>query len=1772
MRDDPISRFLKRLETTSQRLGSTSSPSSPVASPMGERPRGRGFGGSFDTIDLGSSTDTWSPQREFGARPADPTAQMLPAMETRAADPSGRGLASAIAYRLDQPRRVARVSRETGMDFGEAEQQSMASFNRNRAPGEFEGGFSAGMDTAPAMAGLSVIPNVGPLKSVRRNLEEYMTTRITERAKQVAIGGGDPSSGRFMGGVITGGALPTVVASGGAIAALGTGIARTAQAAQAIRGTSAVANAIRGTGALVSRSPLTAAYAASAAVTGLTTGKDDSTLTSMVAPEFARRIGMDKGAGAAVAEDFALNVAGDLGMGGIKRLAGITRKATDGTSRLLTSEVKEQRAAEVSLDRGRQALDTYEKISGVDPTTGQPVDPTRRAVRDFWQSVRDAQNGSTPSATSVNAGVDVVPEVTPAGEKKPLQDIREILRENARRGIGYGVVGLAGAEAAREMGDNEEQSGAAPLAMAMTGLSAINMRQGAKLGGRLTKVADELGQAKVLFHGTGDGFDLTDPSRYVSGARGKGYYWTEDSKVAGGSVRGMIEDFEKNNGRNAANEGGYAGGGYHSPNRPKPPQEHFVARSEMIALDERLKNLEAQATTATPADRQTLDVVIGETRRQRDAAAARMNELWPEGLQPNVRVGRALAERVFDIDETLPLPELKGMDQVNMPEYLDEAFAANKDLSRVRQALLDTAGPAKLDDFMSDLADKIGERAAVSGDEVHTALKAVLNGTDIDANDVLKKAGYDALTLEDPGYMVDGLKHSTKRGGKDGAGARTWVFFGDETDQIRSPWGPAENAPPMVKANADSKTMRNSVATGLVAGAGAQALVDATSEGESGTTEAGMGSAVAGAVGAAAAAATAGGKTVRRVLGRVGAAIGGAAKRAPAGQPLPQRVIDALPDVTPTPYRSPARGGAAGPGNAYPYGPMNSDDYLNFENGRWQELRNDPDGKLAVQQRTQALVQERGADFRKPVTFDEVRAQADILGLDANELVAIAQKRGLDAREQLAAGDVVAQNMDNIVEYQRVIDDPATSPEIKAVTQRNLAALESQTNELLWAGLTARTEAGRNLAFQRIAARRTMDPSFWLAQAGKNLGNPDMLRADHMVEINRFIQAKDRMGLASYVAGLKPGRAQRVLTTLYKAGLLTNPATYASNIASNTLMAGAEAAKDAPASLVDRIVVGAMNAAIGSGDAIKRSRDFDARLAKASMLGAMEGAKDITPIMKGKDPGRTAAMMKYDQIEEVRLGDSPAAKLAEVYLNGPFRILRASDAPFKMSAYMRSLDQQRRIAGLPKVDTLQEMMKGITPDMAARAAADAEIATFQNKSALGTAAQGLKKGLSSLGPAGKAASEVLLPFTQTPGAVAGSVVRYSPLGLAHAGTDAVSLVAKTLKARTKASSIGALKSSGANTGQLAVEQEQLREQIKLLQELKNNMVDRAGRGMVGTTIMGLGMMMASNGMLTVKPGRTDRVQRDTGEAMGDPGNSIDFGPLNGQIDRMAPIANLLLLGAYLVKGYEAENPQQELEALQAKSERTAEDEMRLQALQNQQEEDGARLFESSYGQAIATALGSIGSVIVEQPVFSGVSRVQDALNDPLRAAKQVGYAQVGSLIPAGVAAIARTVDDRRRDTETFGETMKARLPFLSKSVPEKLDALGEPIIEPLSVRLANLVSPARLSSDRTAGNSESAMVRRLIQGENITVSRISQDKKGGETLRQARDRQRTTGDFIRQRLSGISQSDLQQMPKEMREDYLRGQISRARQQATRFSKGQRQAALFDDLSNVFNNQ
>ena len=336
--------------------------------------------------------------------------------------------------------------------------------------------------------------------------------------------------------------------------------------------------------------------------------------------------------------------------------------------------------------------------------------------------------------------------------------------------------------------------------------------------------------------------------------------------------------------------------------------------------------------------------------------------------------------------------------------------------------------------------------------------------------------------------------------------------------------------------------------------------------------------------------------------------------------------------------------------------------------------------------------------------------------------------------------------------------------------------------------------------------------------------------------------------LQDYISNLVPTPLYDKIVAVWKAGLLTGLKTSGVNIFSNITHAfGAEVTKDIPAVILDGMV------SLVSG---KRSMVFTTKgLPSGVSQGAIKGWRFLKT---GYDPRNSLA--KYD-FRKVNYGKSVGGKTLQAYVDKVFGLMGAEDQPFYYGAFMRSLNDQARAIAINekpqnKAALIDNLIKNPTEKMLKYAVGDAEIAVFQNDTALSEAAGHLRKIIGA---------DFIIPFTRTPSAVAMQIINYSPAG-----------AALTIM---------------RNMGKGGFDQ---REFVKSM-----------GRAITGFLILALGAWLFKQGKIALDRPVGESKQK-LWEIQGKIPNSIKIGGRYRQVQFLGPLGNLLLVGAHFQNAYNEE--------------------------------------------------------------------------------------------------------------------------------------------------------------------------------------------------------------------------------------------------------------------------
>jgi len=820
----------------------------------------------------------------------------------------------------------------------------------------------------------------------------------------------------------------------------------------------------------------------------------------------------------------------------------------------------------------------------------------------------------------------------------------------------------------------------------------------------------------------------------------------------------------------------------------------------------------------------------------------------------------------------------------------------------------------------------------------------------------------------------------------------------------------------------------------------------------------GLGGTAGGTVGA-----QIGGTPEERHRNAVIAAIVGAGGAAVAPRLLPKSragITSAVPDVSRAARGAFAEGPQAAKAAA---GPINPDDYVNVA-----KFALDPGGEKRLRNEVTRVVEAEGLHPKQRISWTETKRMAATIGLRPQDLVQREAAR-LNGAEMLAIRNIVSTNVDAIEGMSKRLGDATLTPELRERFERAISGLESQNDALLGKFVQARSAAGRDLNNLKILANRTLDPVTWLVKTQRLTGDAGFT-PEVRTNVLRLIHEGDRAGLVRYLASVRQTPWYEKMTTLWKAGLLTNPKTHAVNITSNTTMAILETAKDNPAVVFDRLM------SLWTGEITKAPTTL-ATLA-ASAKGARQGARDAWQILKGQ--GSADALQRFDIPREVNFDNA----ILDTYTKTVFRLLGAEDRVFRGAALQRSLSEQARILasreglkGRPRSARIVELLESPTDEMVLTAIRDAEVATFTDVTELSRGISGFFGQLKS--PAFRTAAEFVLPFKRTPAAVATRVFEYSPFGFVGGAADAW----KVFRQATKGHTVTALQKRAA---------------------------ERLGRATTGASAILVGMWLYEKGLATGAAPSFNTREREQWRTEGKQPNSILIGGKWRNVGRLSPLGNVIALGANMAH------------ALDANKEQTV------------------------AGRFAELAAGTVRTV-ADQPFVTGIRQATEAVLSPEEAAAEFGTNLAASAVPAGVAAIARTVDPTIRRSQGVGQRIQSRIPGASKGQPAVRDVFGKEATREPGV-IANIFDPTSPSSDRRV---DDPLIREMSRV-GAAIGRLKRDSD--ETPEAFEQRQITYGQRLRTRLERVVRGEVYrrgdaEKQAEMLEDAvtdLRRQMSRRR--------------------------
>lgn len=484
-------------------------------------------------------------------------------------------------------------------------------------------------------------------------------------------------------------------------------------------------------------------------------------------------------------------------------------------------------------------------------------------------------------------------------------------------------------------------------------------------------------------------------------------------------------------------------------------------------------------------------------------------------------------------------------------------------------------------------------------------------------------------------------------------------------------------------------------------------------------------------------------------------------------------------------------------------------------------------------------------------------------------------------------------------------------------------------------------------------------------------------------DINKMPEGHDRnlaIGkMQQLVDNIFPSSIKDKAITVWKAGLLTSLRTHERNIVSNAINIGSELSSQAPASLADRL----MSLRTGQRTIVNAPV---AGLSKGAGVGK-QLAKD--QIKTGIDT--TSSNLKYN-INHITWNSNKVERALKTYTESVFRPLGAEDKLFKEAARSNSLYNQAKANGVTKglkgralQDFTKKQAENPTAKMLDIAEQDAGRSTFAHDNHLAEIIKNAKAAVRrSNKPGSEAASaalDILMPFTQVPSGVASQLYAYSPVKLMKSTYD----IGKVLITGNK--------------------------------DLQREAARGFGRSVIGTSVLGAGAYLASQGLMTGQP--KDDAEKAQWQSEGKQPNSVKVGDRWYPIGSIGPQAILALAGGQMVA-------------------------------------DG-----NNGDNAVGNLAANIGKNLKDQTFLKGMSSALDAIDDPKRYAQSFVESQATSVIPNLVKDIARAFDPNDRQANGIIDRAKQGIPGLSTSLPKKYDSFGQEVKNSGALELVDLFNSSQ---------------------------------------------------------------------------------------------------------------
>lgn len=685
----------------------------------------------------------------------------------------------------------------------------------------------------------------------------------------------------------------------------------------------------------------------------------------------------------------------------------------------------------------------------------------------------------------------------------------------------------------------------------------------------------------------------------------------------------------------------------------------------------------------------------------------------------------------------------------------------------------------------------------------------------------------------------------------------------------------------------------------------------------------------------------------------------------------------------------------------------------------------------------------------------------------------------------------------------------------------DIDALEETGTRLLSQLLKMDTAAGRNLAARRYMARDIKDPTYWFLKASRIKGAEALTTAEQAT-IDQLAREADRTKLLQYLASLQKASVPEQIAQLRSAGLLTAIPGRLRDLISTSVNFVSTTAQRYPGSLVD-VAASQVASKIRGGDA-QAYRSLAAPTGdewSASLRGVGEGMRSAAQMM-GYDAAKAGGLQGWvDFIRRAEIDPDMAARLdvpslinidmlgksragqagntfLDVYSKGVMRASGVTDRILRTVAQNGAMVEQANLAatrrgltGEARDTFVKEALASPTDEMLLNAKMAADYVTFTNDGTISDA------------------------IAQTINTVAGIAGRNYP------GKDALVRAGFRLIIpfrRTPANILTRALEYAPGSGQIMLA-DAARQWHKALVETAVNdaaataaiakqqrrMVELFTKQATGLGMFGLGAYLYQQGLLT---GETPEnpAEQEQWRLEGKQPESLKIGDQWIPIARVSPYGGMMTMAASV------------LQQAQAKPE--------------------------SGVDALAGMTGTMTRSLLNQPMVTGPKELLEAATGRNMAGETVGrYAasMAGSFVPTGVAQAARA-EGVQRLPQTLAQQVTSRIPGLQETAPMRLNIFGEPVQKAKGVTNV-MLNPLPFTRDV---RSTDPLVRELSR---TGVAIGAMGRKKGEDFATYQYRQREAGQWVRQDLEALVQSEAyQQASVTQQRTLIRESVNRSRRE------------------------